>query len=499
MKFKRILTIILVVISCFAIFSGCGDKKTFSSIEEFNDATLGVAEGSIYRGYCESNFPDATINEQKTFADVFMSLKLGKIDGCLLDQPNFNALTWAEENSGAKSIVVPDYGVDVGYGFQLDDTTLHVQMDELLSELRTSGEMDALLDKWYGETEPTAELVKPNFSGNTVIKVAIDQTRKPFVYMRNGEPYGFEIEVLYKFCERYNYNPQMENTTFSNGLAGLDKNSRTYDMVAGGLYITPARAEKVTFSQYMQADVVMVTYDGDSMGSFSDGFRRTFIEEGRWKLILEGVCTTLIITFASAIIGTLLGFGIYMLCRTFGKVAKVITKIFTVIMNGTPIVVILMVLYYVVFGRLDISGLIVAIIGFSLTTAAFVYEKLTVAVNSIDVGQSEAAMAMGFSKNKSFFSVILPQALKFFMPIYQGEMVSLVKATAIVGYVAVEDLTKMADIIRCNTFEAFFPLIASALIYLLLSFGISMLVKLIIKLLEPKNRSQKRIMRGIKK
>ncbi len=503
MKFKRILSVICLLAALLLCFSGCNtEKKTFEKVEDFNGATLGIVTGSIYDGYCRNLFPESELKYHKNFADVLQGLKQGKVDGCMLDEPNYNAVKRTEPSLDC--IDVPQHDVEIGYAFQKteDGKLYQAQMNELLDELKASGEIDKLIDKWYGEKEPTEDLEIPDFSDNPkTLKVAVDSTRKPFVYMKNGEKVGFEIEVFYMFCEKYGYKPVYDDISFAQGIAGL--NEGKYDLVSGGIYMTDERKLSVNFSDpYMYADVVMVKIaeDGeeDFLAGLADGFNKTFVDEGRWKLIAQGVGTTLIITVSSAILGSLLGFGIYILCRAFGRIAKGITKVFTVITNGTPIVVILMILYYVVFGKTDISGIVVSILGFSLTTAAFVYEKLTVAVNGIEAGQTEAALAMGFTENGLFFNVIFPQAMRFFLPLYKAEMGALVKATAVVGYIAVQDLTQMSDIIRSNTFEAFFPLISSALIYLLLSFLISELVQLLIAKTEPKNRKKGRILKGVR-
>ncbi len=502
MKFNKILIFVTVAIILIGTLCSCGgEQRSFEKLEDFEDSTLGVVTGSLYDGYSKTLFPDAEIKYHKNFADVLQALKQGKIEGCMLDEPNYNAIKRTEP--GLFCMDVPQYDVEIGFGFQKTESgqLLQSQMNELLNELKADGRIDGLIEKWYGEEEPTQELEPPDFSDNpTTIKVAVDTTRKPFVYLRNGEKVGFEMEVFYMFCEKYGYRPDYDDVPFASGIAGLS--GEKYDIVAGGLYMTDERKQSVNFSDpYMYADVVMVQYQGEEQGFFAgilSGFTKTFVDEGRWKLIVEGIVTTLIITVSSAFAGTLLGFVIYMICRIFGKIPRAITKVFTVITNGTPVVVILMILYYVVFGKTDLNGIFVSIIGFSLTTATFVYEKLTVAVKGINDGQTEAALAMGFTDNGLFFHVVLPQALKFFLPIYKAEMGALVKATAVVGYIAVQDLTQMSDIIRSNTYEAFFPLISSAVIYIILSFAISELIQLLISKTEPKNRKRSKILRGVR-
>ena len=173
-------------------------------------------------------------------------------------------------------------------------------------------------------------------------------------------------------------------------------------------------------------------------------------------------------------------------------------KVYTRILSGTPIVVVLMILYYIIFASSNISGTIVAIVAFSLTCCSYVYENLTVAVDSIAPGQREAALASGFTENASFFNVVLPQAMKLFLPAFQGEAVALCKSTAIVGYVTVQDLTKATDIIRGNTYEAFFPLITTAIIYFLLTWGIAFAIGSIKLKVDTKKRTRQQILKGVK-
>jgi polar amino acid transport system substrate-binding protein len=176
-----------------------------------------------------------------------------------------------------------------------------------------------------------------------------------------------------------------------------------------------------------------------------------------------------------------------------------IARVYSRMIAGTPVVVILMILFYVIFGKVrDMSGIVVSIICFTLTFGAFVYDHMTVSVGRVDRVQTEAAYALGYTKNKTFFRIIFPQAMTIFLPSYCGQAVELIKATAVVGYVAVNDLTKMVDIIRSNTYEAFFPLIATAVIYFLLTWILASLLKLLKLRFEPKRRRKEDILKGVK-
>ena len=476
-----------------------------NDLSQFNTATLGVVTGSLYGGYSREQFPNAKIKEFNNFSDVLVALKQGKVQGIMLDKPNFNSVARTDKNLSC--ITVPAYSVEIGFGFQKNDGgySLQAQMNAFLTKLKSEGKTDELINKWYGETEPEETIPLDQLAGGTkTLNVAIDTTRKPFVYMYEGKPVGFEIEVLYMFCQEYGYNVNISDVSFASGLAGLA--SEKYDLVCGGLYMTEERKESVNFSDpYMNAEVVMAKYERSGFENFwlslKESFEKTFIREQRWKLIVEGIYTTLIISFFSVLGGTLFGFALYMLARSktkwLSKLSRGFAKVYSTIIAGTPTLVILMILFYIVFTSPDISGVLVAIIGFILTFGSFVYEQLSLTVSGVDNGQLEAAYALGYSRNRTFFRIVLPQAMKMFLPSYSGEIVSLIKATSVVGYIAVNDLTKMGDIIRGNTYEAFFPLIAVAVIYFAITWGVAGLLGILKKKAEPKRRKNKNILKGV--
>ena len=224
---------------------------------------------------------------------------------------------------------------------------------------------------------------------------------------------------------------------------------------------------------------------------------RTFIRESRWRLFLSGILTTLVITVVSILAGTLLGFGVFMACRGGNRIANWITGLFVWLVQGMPVVVLLMILYYIIFGSLHIPGTIVSIIGFTIIFGAWTFELVRSSTAAIDIGQTEAAYSLGYTDLQAFFKVVLPQALPLIMPAYKGNISALMKATSVVGYIAVQDLTKMADIVRSRTYDAFFPLIAVAVIYFILEALLTFIVNGIEPLLNPRLRRHQDVLKGV--
>ena len=200
-KVKKILCAVLALLVFIVCFAGCSEGEEAGSgaaedLSRFEHADLGVVTGSLFGGFSREQFPNAAIEEYNNFADVLMALKQGKVDGTMLDRPNFNSVRRTESNLSC--LTVPAYSVEIGFGFQKNDegNELRTQMNSLLKELGESGKLDELLGKWYGEEEPNVSVPLGELADNTTpLNVSIDTTRKPFVYRYNIEPVGFEIEI----------------------------------------------------------------------------------------------------------------------------------------------------------------------------------------------------------------------------------------------------------------------------------------------------------------
>ena len=231
------------------------------------------------------------------------------------------------------------------------------------------------------------------------------------------------------------------------------------------------------------------------LNGIGNSVNKTFIVENRWRLVLSGLGITIVISLCSLVLGTLLGALICAMRRSKIKIISGIAKVYIRIIQGTPIVVLLMILFYIIFGKSDIDAMIVAVIGFSMNFSAYTSEMFRTGIDAVDKGQLEAAAASGFSKPRAFMLITLPQAARHTIPVYKGEFISMVKMTSVVGYIAIQDLTKVSDIIRSRTYEAFFPLIVTALIYFTITYLFILVLNLIELKIDPKRR--KRMVKGV--
>lgn len=207
--------------------------------------------------------------------------------------------------------------------------------------------------------------------------------------------------------------------------------------------------------------------------NFADQFYLNFIKDNRWKYLTGGLGNTLMITMGALVLGVIFGFLLALVRTTHDRTGKLgflngLAKLYLTVVRGTPVVVQLMIIYFVVFASVRINGVIAAIIAFGLNSAAYVAEIFRSGIMSIDKGQMEAGRSLGLTYRQTMWRIIMPQAVKNVLPALGNEMITLLKETSVAGYIALQDLTKGGDIIRGRTYSAFMPLLAVAAIYLII-------------------------------
>lgn len=202
------------------------------------------------------------------------------------------------------------------------------------------------------------------------------------------------------------------------------------------------------------------------------GFEKSFLVENRWKLYLEGLKNTLIIAFIAALIGIFIGVVLAMVNYINKKTGKLkaltaIANVYITVIRGTPVVLQLMIMYFVVFVSWD-NGIMIGAITFGLNSGAYVAEVARAGFEAVDDGQREAGRALGLSTWQTMRFIIIPQALRNCLPPLFNEFITLVKETAVVGYVGINDLGKIPGLIQSRTFNYLFPLLIAAVIYLVI-------------------------------
>ena len=217
------------------------------------------------------------------------------------------------------------------------------------------------------------------------------------------------------------------------------------------------------------------------MEKIFNSFYNSVVYDDRYKYIFEGLFHTILIAFFAVIIGIIIGTVIAIIRNNYEvnkkfKVLNSISKMYVDIIRGTPVILQLMIIYYVIFKSVNINILIVGVIAFGINSGAYVSEIIRAGINSIDKGQMEAGLSLGLKYSEVMRLIILPQAIRNILPALGNEFITLLKETSVGAYIGIVELTKASDIIASRTYDYFFPLIIIAIIYLIMTLGLSKLV-----------------------
>ena len=217
----------------------------------------------------------------------------------------------------------------------------------------------------------------------------------------------------------------------------------------------------------------------------------TFLEDDRYMMLVDGLRNTAIITLGALCIGIVIGalVAIIKYCGEGSRAMKplcVLCDIYTTVIRGIPVVVVLLIFYFVIMQ--SANGITVGIVTFGINSGAYMAELMRSGIGAVDAGQMEAGRSLGMSRIQTTIHVILPQAMKNILPAIGNEMIALLKETAVAGYVAVQDLTRAGNLIRNNTFDAFNPLMVVALTYLIIVVALTRLLAVLEKRLHKGDR-----------
>lgn len=500
LKMKLMAYALLVLMLC----TGICRANPLTTENEVAHGRIGTWPGALAETLAKAKFPEARMVYFETVADMAQNLRQNKIEAFCMNRLFVDELLASGQDD--VEILVNDLG-KTNFAFVFADSEqgkrLCSEFNEFLKKNQENGELFAWHKKWLSGDKESRVMEKIELTGEKgTLNVVTNPVFPPLVYMQNNEISGFEAELFMRFCAAYGYDFKYTVAAFETAMAGV--NTGQFDLGFCAVEYKPERAEHFLFSdRTCEADCVLVVRsDGNSelgpLAALKKKFRDTFIREDRWQLFVSGLFTTVLITVASVFCGTVLGFGECLLYHEQKQGVNAVLDFLSRLFAGMPIVVLLMVFYYIVFGSWDVSGTMVAIVAFSLLFGFSVFEMLKNAAANIPRGQTEGALALGFSDRQAFMKFIIPQAVRQAFPTYQAEIIGLLKSTAIVGYIAVQDLTKMADIIRAQTFDAFAPLIVITVLYLFFVWLLQKITNMLLGCLDPKRRTKAEILRGVR-
>ena len=329
-----------------------------------------------------------------------------------------------------------------------------------MTKLKEDGTLQDIIDNYIGEdsVKGTKPYEIKDVKRNGTLKMATNASFKPYEYYENNKITGIDVDMMQAVCDELGMKLEVEDMEFDSIIPAVT--SGKADVGAAGMTVTKDRLKNIDFTEsYTTAKQVIITIDpkaGITKSSLAERFYDNFIKDNRFAVLF----------------GIIFGFVIAVIRTGHDKnggfpILNAFCRIYLTVMRGTPAVVQLLIFYYIILVSVD-NKLLVAIVAFGLNSAAYVAEVVRSGIMAVDGGQFEAGRSLGLSYAQTMTSVILPQAFKNTLPALCNEFISLLKETSISGYIALVDLTKAGDIIRSNTYDAFMPLIAVALIYLVI-------------------------------
>jgi polar amino acid transport system substrate-binding protein len=463
--------------------------KPLRVLDDIADQRVAVLTGSVHDDVVRRRYPSATVLHFNGLADLPLALKSGKADVAFSGAEPTQVLLRDEPSLGI--LEANAYTLDLGAGFRHEDNATREAYNAFLKEIRANGIHEDMARRWIREKSEDMPVI-PNPGGKGVLRVGVTAVKGlPWGSKVREQHIGFDIELVQRFAASQGKTIQYVDLDLSGLVAALAAGK--IDMMGSTLAATEERKRLVSFSDPAwksdssvfalksrlpalagEANPATVASAAQPESpSFRQRMHANLIHEDRWQLIARGLGVTMIIWVLSSVFGTLLGVFVCMMRMARRAWLRTIADVYIWLLRGIPVLVLLMLMYYVVFASVEVNAVAVASVAFGLNMAAYSAEMFRTAIQSVDKGQIEAGVAGGFTKLEAFRLIVLPQALRHLLPVYKGELISALKMTSVVGYVAVQDITKASDIIRSRTFDAFVPLITTAIIYLLLAWLIT--------------------------
>lgn len=483
---KKVTKLLMLLLA--GMFAACGEKEAggqlqvYQSMDDLNGKKVATLTGCFQEAIIEEKYPEVEVLRIDNAADVVQALATKRCEAVVLDDYIF--MFHQQTVEGLASLKEPLVVAQMGFCFAKgENIELREKFNEFLKKVQTDGTYDEIYDRWMYHANEAEMPEIPLPQDNNPIRIATCSTSPPMCYIKNGELVGFDIELATRFAQYVGRSIVWSDMNFASVIPALVSGKQ--DMIVASVNITPARAEAIDFSDpYFECGSLIgiraenstdyVTGSGivSDKGGFEkvkESFYRNIIEEDRYLMIWSGLKLTALISLFASLFGTVLGALVCWMRMSRYKLMRKIAEIYISIMRGTPVLVLLMLMFYVVFAGTSVDAVMVSIITFGMNFAAYVSEMFRTSIEGVDRGQTEAGVALGFTPVQTFIHIVMPQAFKQVLPVYKGELISLIKMTSIVGYIAVQDLTKVSDIIRSRTFDAFFPLLMVALLYFVLA------------------------------
>lgn len=467
------------------------------SFEELEGHNVALLEGSAQQDYCTKWYKDSGINFQiyPSRADAMTAVVQGKADVAILNaaetfNDSFNRMNLKVCHS------IGELKFDIGFAVKKGNTALLEQTSQFIDSLKNDGTLDEMTGRWMNPDNLNLRqnVVLPLLPAlpenpENVLIVGVADVKSPYELMIDNKWTGYEIEILQRFAAARGYNLQLEIFQFNSLIPALETGK--IDIICSSFFINEERMRRVDFTtphcSTLAAFCVHVNSSAKQGGIWSrikESAYYSLVVDSRWELIVQGFAATVKIAFLALILGSIFGALICWMHMSRSRFLSRFARIYVTLMRNLPMLVLLLIMFYVVLAHSGLSAPAVSIIAFAMSSGAFFCEIFRTGIQSVSHGQMEAGLALGMSPFRTFCLVVAPQAAVRSLPVYKNECISLLKGTAVVGYISVIDMTKASDLIRSSSLEAFFPLMVISVLYFLIAWFISVLLdKLIDRLI----------------
>lgn len=488
---QRLVAVLCLCTLLMLSLAGCSKQAApaeelplkVNNVGELEGKKIGVqlgTTGDTFATDYEGDDAGTIIERYNKGNDAVQALCQDKIDAIIIDEEPAKAYIHVnpELEILKEEFANEDYAICVAK----TNPELTESINKALEALSADGTLDQIRKNYTGDDTEKGKFPyeKKEVERKGTLTVATNAAFKPYEYYENGIMTGFDIDMMQAVCDELNLELEMEDMEFDSIINAVQ--SGKADVGASGMTVTEDRLKNIDFTDsYTNAKQVIIVKNPNVITeklSLADKFKQNFLQESRWKYLAKGLGNTFIITIFAAIIGIILGFIVAIIRSWHDKnggltVPNFICQVYLTIVRGTPAMVQLLIIYYVIFASVNVNKVVAAVIAFGLNSGAYVAEIVRSGIMSIDNGQFEAGRSLGLNFTQTMRHIILPQALKNVLPALANEFIVLIKETSISGYIGLTDLTKGGDIIRSITYEPLLPLLAVACIYLIIVVALS--------------------------
>lgn len=482
----------LVLVSCESKQAIIPNKV--HSINDLGHKKVGVQIGNtadIYASDFGGDTAKIDVERYTKLADAVQALMQGKIDAVMSDdQP---AKAFVLQNPSLR--ILEEVFVEEMYAGVVakGNEALLDSVNQALAQMKKDGVYDSLFNTYINRTG-NYHYTKKVTEGPKLV-LSTNAQFPPYEYYENAKVVGFDIETVNYIADYLGRTVEVQDIEFDAIINAVA--SGKADVGFAGFTVTEERKKSINFTTPYTLSKIVVIVRGDeaveSQESFGDHLYKNFVKDSRWKFIVEGLRNTLIISFFAALLGIMIGFVIAQI-RTNNefnghwKMLNWFAKAYLAVIRGTPMMIQLLIIYYIVFSSVNVNKILVAIVAFGVNSGAYVSEIIRSGIKGVDPGQIEAGRSLGLKFRTVLYHIVYPQAFKNSLPALTNEFISLIKETSICGYIGLTDLTRGGDIIRSMTYEAMLPLLAVAAIYFILVAGLSACVAKLEKRLKKNER-----------